>query len=160
MKDYSNAVLAIALLVLTACGGSESEMAATEAVEAERMPWAEFAAITVDEYYSSNPEYGVDAGLHQYDGLASDYSLEGLDEYTAWLDSVIVDASVYDDLGGIEGFERDYLVQALKGELWYLRLSDPHSVRNYGLTERIHLSIDVVVNEWVESAILEGEEKG
>lgn len=43
------------------------------------------------------------------------------------------------------------------GELWYLRLSDPHSVRNGGPNERIQLSIDVVVNEWVEKMIVQGD---
>ena len=42
------------------------------------------------------------------------------------------------------------------GELWYLRLSDPHSVRNHGQSERIQLSIDVVVNQWIENMITEG----
>jgi hypothetical protein len=49
------------------------------------------------------------------------------------------------------------LVPLEPGELWYLRLSDPHSVRNRGDTERIQLSIDVVVNDWIERMILEGE---
>jgi hypothetical protein len=43
------------------------------------------------------------------------------------------------------------------GELWYLRLSDPHSVHNRGEHERIQLSIDVVVNDWIETMIVEGE---
>ena len=43
------------------------------------------------------------------------------------------------------------------GELWYLRLSDPHFVRNHGPTERIQLSIDVVVNEWIENMIVQGD---
>ncbi len=43
------------------------------------------------------------------------------------------------------------------GDLWYMRLSDPHSVHNNGPTERIQLSIDVVVNDWVEKMICEGE---
>lgn len=43
------------------------------------------------------------------------------------------------------------------GELWYMRLSDPHSVHNRGSEERIQLSIDVVFNDWVENLILEGE---
>ena len=47
-------------------------------------------------------------------------------------------------------------VPLLPGELWYLRLSDPHSVRNLGHTERTHLSIDVVVNEWVEKMAIAG----
>jgi hypothetical protein len=45
-----------------------------------------------------------------------------------------------------------------EGELWYLRLSDPHSVLNRGQTERVQLSIDVVVNDWVVDRIVEGIE--
>jgi Aspartyl/Asparaginyl beta-hydroxylase len=33
------------------------------------------------------------------------------------------------------------------GEYWYLRLSDPHAVVNRGLTERIHLVVDVRLND-------------
>ena len=42
------------------------------------------------------------------------------------------------------------------GELWYMRLSDPHSVHNNGQTERIQLSIDVVVNDWIRSLVVQG----
>lgn len=45
------------------------------------------------------------------------------------------------------------------GELWYLRLSDPHSVLNKGNAERIQLSIDVVVNEWVVNMIAGGDKR-
>jgi hypothetical protein len=37
------------------------------------------------------------------------------------------------------------------GSVWYLRLSDPHSVENRGHTDRVHLVIDVRVNAWVEA---------
>lgn len=43
------------------------------------------------------------------------------------------------------------------GELWYMRLSDPHAVFNNGRTERIQLSIDVVVNDWIEDMIVQGK---
>ncbi|MES2177562.1 MAG: aspartyl/asparaginyl beta-hydroxylase domain-containing protein [Gemmatimonadota bacterium] len=36
-----------------------------------------------------------------------------------------------------------------EGECWYLRLSDPHSVRNDGTSARVHLVIDTVANEWL-----------
>jgi hypothetical protein len=36
-----------------------------------------------------------------------------------------------------------------EGECWYLRLSDPHSVTNGGDTDRIHLVIDAMVDEWL-----------
>ena len=35
------------------------------------------------------------------------------------------------------------------GSSWYLRLSDRHSVANRGLSDRVHLVIDAVVNDWV-----------
>jgi hypothetical protein len=40
------------------------------------------------------------------------------------------------------------------GSSWYLRLSDPHSVANRGLSDRVHLVIDALVNDWV-AALLE-----
>jgi hypothetical protein len=39
------------------------------------------------------------------------------------------------------------------GTTWYLRLSDPHSVTNSGDTDRVHLVIDAVVNDWVAAAL-------
>lgn len=36
------------------------------------------------------------------------------------------------------------------GELWYMKLSDRHSVHNNSPNERINMSIDVMWNEWVE----------
>ena len=36
------------------------------------------------------------------------------------------------------------------GELWYLRLADPHSVINHGTTDRVHMVIDATVNPWLQ----------
>jgi len=36
------------------------------------------------------------------------------------------------------------------GELWYMKLSDRHSVHNNSPNERINMSIDVTWNDWVE----------
>ncbi len=44
------------------------------------------------------------------------------------------------------------------GSVWYLRLSDPHSVVNRGDTDRVHLVIDAPVNDWIESLLLEAAE--
>lgn len=38
-----------------------------------------------------------------------------------------------------------------EGETWYLNVNFHHSVRNAGQTDRIHLVIDCVVNDWVRS---------
>lgn len=38
-----------------------------------------------------------------------------------------------------------------EGECWYLRLSEPHSVENKGVTDRVHLVIDAQVNAWLKA---------
>lgn len=35
------------------------------------------------------------------------------------------------------------------GSVWYLRLSDPHSVANRGSADRVHLVVDCVVDTWL-----------
>lgn len=44
------------------------------------------------------------------------------------------------------------------GECWYLNLTLPHSVANRGATDRVHLVIDAVANEWLRG-MLEGTER-
>lgn len=40
-------------------------------------------------------------------------------------------------------------VQMKPGETWYLRLSDPHAVANRGSSDRVHLVLDLVVDDWL-----------
>ena len=49
------------------------------------------------------------------------------------------------------------LMQA--GECWYLRLTDPHKVTNFGTTNRINLTIDMIPNDWVRKTIEESRLK-
>lgn len=42
------------------------------------------------------------------------------------------------------------------GELWYLRLSEPHAVANRGETDRVHLVADVRLNGWLLRLLEEG----
>ncbi|MBV9927541.1 MAG: aspartyl/asparaginyl beta-hydroxylase domain-containing protein [Acidobacteria bacterium] len=44
-------------------------------------------------------------------------------------------------------------VSMAEGETWYLDLSLPHRVSNGGASDRIHLVIDCVVNEWVRGLL-------
>lgn len=39
------------------------------------------------------------------------------------------------------------------GSLWYLRLSDPHSVENRGSSARVHLVLDCIVNAWLAALL-------
>ncbi len=45
------------------------------------------------------------------------------------------------------------MVHMQEGECWYLKLSEPHSVKNLGDTDRIHLVVDILVNQWFLSEV-------
>ncbi len=40
-------------------------------------------------------------------------------------------------------------VKMQEGELWYLKLTDPHAVENLSDQDRVHLVIDCKVNDWI-----------
>lgn len=105
----------IATLLVAACSNQEDEQPAS---------WEEFAATTVAENYALNPESAVYAGLHEYDGQMSDKSKAGLAAKEAWLDEKIAATLRYTDLEGIEAFEREYLLNAMRGQLFWLRDTD------------------------------------
>jgi hypothetical protein len=48
---------------------------------------------------------------------------------------------------------KDTCVIMEPGIVWYLRLSDPHSVINNGISDRMHLVIDAAVNDWLTTHI-------
>jgi len=41
-----------------------------------------------------------------------------------------------------------------EGECWYLNVNQPHRVANRGATDRIHLVVDCVVNDWLRELLL------
>jgi hypothetical protein len=49
----------------------------------------------------------------------------------------------------------DERVLMREGECWYLNLSLPHSVKNRGTTDRVHLVIDCKVNDWIRNLFSE-----
>jgi hypothetical protein len=44
-------------------------------------------------------------------------------------------------------------IEMSPGSAWYLRLSDPHRVANKGTADRVHLVVDLVVNDWLTSLL-------
>lgn len=54
---------------------------------------------------------------------------------------------------GVEFLLNDVPVVMTPGECWYLRLSDPHSVRNDGATPRVHLVIDAPAGDGLRALL-------
>jgi hypothetical protein len=57
---------------------------------------------------------------------------------------------------GVAFYLNEQVVPLRLGECWYLRFADTHRAVNAGSTERIHLSIDMIPNDWVRSSIAAG----
>lgn len=55
---------------------------------------------------------------------------------------------------GVEFVLNQVRVVMNEGECWYLNVNQPHRVANRGATDRIHLVIDCVVNDWLREMLL------
>jgi hypothetical protein len=42
-------------------------------------------------------------------------------------------------------------VEMKEGECWYLNFNEPHSVENNGTTDRVHLVVDCLLNDWLRT---------
>ena len=95
---------------------------------APQQPWAPFAQSTIDGWLKSDPYFAVYQGAHQYDGKFADWSPAGLKARGDFLRKVISDAGAYTAVTGKDKFERDYMVQVAKGQLFWLEVADqPHT---------------------------------
>lgn len=54
---------------------------------------------------------------------------------------------------GVEFLLNGTHVPMAPGSCWYLRLADPHAVKNQGSTDRVHLVIDAVMNDWLRDEL-------
>lgn len=52
---------------------------------------------------------------------------------------------------GVEFRLDGHRVDMAEGEAWYLNFNLPHSVKNHGDEDRVHLVIDCVANEWLKN---------
>jgi len=55
---------------------------------------------------------------------------------------------------GVEFVLNQVRVIMNEGDCWYLNVNQPHRVANHGPTDRIHLVIDCVVNDWLRELLL------
>ena len=95
---------------------------------APQAPWAQFAQSTIDGWLKIDPNFAVYQGAHQYDGKMADWSPAGLKARGDFLRKVVSDAGAYTAVSGKDKFERDYMVQVAKGQLFWLEVADqPHT---------------------------------
>ncbi|MCW3847726.1 DUF885 domain-containing protein [Sphingomonas sp. LB-2] len=119
--------LGAACLALAACssgsGGSNNSMAEAPTTQG----WAGFRDATIDKWFKVDPSFAVYEGKHEFDGQLPDWSAAGLKTRGDFLRATIAKASAMTGLNPDEAFERDYMVQVAKGQLFWLEEADsPH----------------------------------
>ena len=57
---------------------------------------------------------------------------------------------------GVEFHLDGTAVTMMPGSLWYLRLSEPHRAMNAGMTDRVHLVVDLLIDDWFLAQMRDG----
>ena len=109
--------------------------------------WNAFVQQTIAQWFALDPATAVYVGNHKYDGQLPDWSAAGLKRKEAFLKGLIARAAQFKTLSEDQRFERDYLVQVAKGQLFWLTDADqPHRNPAFyvggGLDPNVYLSRD------------------
>ena len=128
MRNLTLAV-SLAALTLTGCKKIEDEPVAAMAID-ESSAWGRYLSSFLDSYFPVNPTFAIYQGKHEFDGQLPDWSEAGLKKMIDVRKQAIADAKAIDeaDLSETERFERDYLVNVMEAELFWLETADyPHT---------------------------------
>lgn len=108
--------------------------------------WAAFVTATVEQYFTLNPGFAVFQGRHDFDGLLPDWSDSGIQRTKDFLRATYAAASGFTGLDASQQFERDYLLQILRSDLFVLEDTDsPHTDPDFyvgDLDPTVYLSRD------------------
>jgi hypothetical protein len=137
-------VALVFLACITACSREPAPAPAPAPVAAATKPaqdWAGFVEGFIKERMAANPFDAIDAGLHEYDGKAPDWSRAGLDADVAALKAARAALEQYDPIalspeqrmerGTLEAvidtaiFWQDTAALPLKNPAWYIEQLDP-----------------------------------
>jgi hypothetical protein len=131
------AVSAVALMATAMVAACSKAPEATNATTAAPAPapspagkWAQFRDGFIEGWFKIDPANAVYQGRHDFDGGLADWSAAGLKRRAEFLHQAIDRASAFADadLTPQDRFERAYLIQVAKGQLFWLEDADtPHS---------------------------------
>lgn len=148
MSRSATSVLALlSAALLTVPASITPAMAKPVAAKPAAANWDAFTARTIDRWLAIDPANAVYQGAHRYDGQLPDWSAAGLARKVAFLKGVVAQAGTFRHLTTDQRFERDYIVQVAKGQLFWLTDADtPHRNPAFyvggGLDPNVYLSRD------------------
>lgn len=116
----SRIMVALCAMVLVACAPKPVAAPAAD-------PFGAFVTATIERHFQLDPAFAVYQGRHDFDGRLPDWSEAGLAAQIAFFQEAIAKAQSFTGLTAAQAFERDYLVQVMRGKLfWLVEADDPH----------------------------------
>jgi len=114
MRGWVSIWLGSALLLLTSCSKGPTK--------ANSSDWDAYVERYLDAYFAAHPDYAVVEGRHEFDGKLPDFSSQGLAREIARLHAARQQTQAFSDtaLDQRQRFERDYLIAAIDGDLFWL----------------------------------------
>jgi hypothetical protein len=150
-------LIAMLLIVAAGCDRAPSPVAPATSppVATAAEQWQSFVDRFIEESFVANPFFAVDAGRHDFDGRAPDWSAAGIAKDVARLKMAREEAQKFsaDALAPAQRFERDYLIEGVidrqlfwletvrfpfTNPAWYIERLDPDAYlsREYAPLEK------------------------
>lgn len=121
----------IAVMALnTGCSKVDDDASSPAVIESDGSAWGNYMESFLEGYLPLNPAFAIYQGRHELDGQLGDFSPEGLKASIDFRKKAIAGAMAMDDskFSDAQKFERQYLVNTMEGELFWLEEADqPHN---------------------------------
>lgn len=129
IRAWLIAASAAALMATGACKNAESGPSAPASIDSDGSAWGDYMEKFLTGYFPINPYFAIYQGRHEYDGQLADFSPAGLKAMIDYRKKTVADAQAIDEtkLSDAQKFERQYLINSMQGELFWLEEADqPH----------------------------------
>jgi uncharacterized protein (DUF885 family) len=129
LRHLMVAASAAAIALTGACKKVDGDKNASAVVTTDGSAWGNYMEKFLDGYFPINPSFAIYQGRHELDGKLADFSEDGLKAMIDYRKKAITDAQAIDEskLSDAQKFERQYLLNTMQSELFWLEEADqPH----------------------------------
>jgi len=122
-------MLSLTLTLVTACGQSAPDTKTDTSVDSDStlLPWPQFAEKFLQDTHDSLPHVAVARGLHEFDGVQTDYSAAGIAARIRLFGNAIEQANSYELAQPQWQYDRELLLWYARSQLFWLTQAKQHA---------------------------------